>query len=114
MELEGKIFIVQPEQSGTGKNDKIWKKQGFIIETEEQYPKKVLFTAWNEMLDMLSFLKVGNKVKVSFRCESRSFNDKWYTDLTAWKIVKIEGTAVASGLETVSETEPEKSDDLPF
>lgn len=89
LELDGKMYMVQSEQSGAGQNGKTWRKQAFLIETEEQYPKKVLFNVWGEMVDTLKTLKVGDKLRVSFRAESRSFNEKWYTDLTAWKIVKV-------------------------
>jgi hypothetical protein len=68
-----------------------------LIETEEQYPKKVLFNVWGEMVDTLKTLKVGDKLRVSFRAESRSFNEKWYTDLTAWKIVKVVEQTLGGG-----------------
>jgi hypothetical protein len=46
-ELSGKVMLILPEQTGTGKNGQ-WSKQDFVIETEEQYPKKVCFSAWGE------------------------------------------------------------------
>lgn len=97
LELDGKMYMVQSEQSGAGQNGKTWRKQAFLIETEEQYPKKVLFNVWGEMVDTLKTLKVGDKLRVSFRAESRSFNEKWYTDLTAWKIVKVVEQTLGGG-----------------
>jgi len=90
LELEGKVFQVLPEQSGVGQSSgKEWRKQSFVIETEEQYPKKVVFNAWNDTVDVISALKVGEKIKVNFRAESREYNERWYTDLTVWRLVKI-------------------------
>lgn len=34
-------------------------------------------------------MRVGERIRISFRVESREYNERWYTDLTAWRIVKI-------------------------
>jgi len=89
LEIEGKVIQIIPEQSGTSQAGKTWRKQSFVIETEEQYPKKVVFNAWSDNVDSVKQLIVGSKVKINFRAESREFNERWYTDLTAWKITKV-------------------------
>ena len=44
MELKGRIIQVMPLQSGIGQvSGKEWKKQEYILETQEQYPRKVCF-----------------------------------------------------------------------
>jgi hypothetical protein len=80
LELSGRVLQVLSEQTGTGKNGQ-WSKQDFVIETEEQYPRKVCFSAWGEKISMIKSLKKDTVVKVSFNVESREFNGKWYTDL---------------------------------
>ena len=85
LELTGKIQQILPQQSGTGKNGQ-WTKQDFIIETNDQYPRKVCFTAWGEKAQPLGNLQPGTAVKVFFNAESREFNGKWYTDLRIWKL----------------------------
>jgi len=89
LELDGKVIQILPEQSGTSNAGKSWRKQSFVIETEEQYPKKVVFNSWNDNVESIKQLTNGTKVKISFRVESREFNERWYTDLTAWKITKV-------------------------
>lgn len=97
LEIEGKIFLILAEESGiSSQSQKPWRKQSFVIETEETYPKKVCFTVWNENADALKALKVGDKVEINFRLESREFNEKWYTDAVAWKITKIIKETVSS------------------
>lgn len=123
LELSGKVVQVLSEQTGTGKNGQ-WSKQDFIIETEEQYPRKVCFSAWGEKVSMIKSLKAGTQVKVSFNVESREFNGKWYTDLRLWKIEAPEpaGNTVAAGsytdagLEPLSTGDSEEGgeNDLPF
>ncbi len=123
LELSGKVIQILSEQTGTGKNGQ-WSKQDFIIETEEQYPRKVCFSAWGEKVSMIKSLKTGTLVKVSFNVESREFNGKWYTDLRMWKIETPEpaGNAMAAGgysdagLEPLTPGDAEEGgeNDLPF
>ena len=86
MEIIGKLLMKLPLQSGIGRTGNSWQKQEFVIETIEQYPKKVCANLWGDKLDMLDTVNIGDTVKVSFSIESREFNGKWYTDIKAWKI----------------------------
>jgi len=56
LELSGKIIQLLAEQTGTGKNGQ-WLRQDFIIETQEQYPRKVCFSAWGDKVSLLKTLK---------------------------------------------------------
>jgi hypothetical protein len=47
LEITGKVISILTEQTGSGKNG-VWVKQDFVIETTEQYPKKVCFSAWGD------------------------------------------------------------------
>jgi hypothetical protein len=88
LELTGKVLQLLPEQTGTGKNG-AWVKQDFIVETQEQFPKKVCFSAWGDKVATIKGLGAGTTVKVQFNVESREFNGRWYTDLRPWKIDAI-------------------------
>ncbi|MDI9873759.1 MULTISPECIES: DUF3127 domain-containing protein [Bacteroidota] len=85
LELEGTLIKVQPEQTGSGKNGQ-WVKQEFVVETQEQYPKKACFSAWGDRTADLKQFALGDKLKVTFSVESREYNDRWYTDLRAYRI----------------------------
>ena len=84
MDISGKIIQLLPAQTGNGKNGQ-WKKQEFILETGDTYPKKVCIAVWGDKIDMASF-KIGDALDVSFDVESREYNGKWYTDVKAWKV----------------------------
>ena len=43
MEVVGKIIQVLPLQEGVGRNGNPWKLQGYVLETIENYPRKVHF-----------------------------------------------------------------------
>jgi len=122
LEITGKVINVLAEQTGSGKNG-TWVKQDFVIETNEQYPKKVCFSAWGDKAAAIKNLAMGTPVKVSFNVESREFNGKWYTDLRIWKIET--GSASQSSPTTSApfpgsqdeyapSSEPEGANDLPF
>jgi len=110
LELEGKIIQKYPEASGVSQKGNAWRKQLFVVETQEQYPKKVAFNVWNDNVDALKNISPGDVVKINFRAESREFNDKWYTDLTVWKIVKVVEEVVTSQGGKTTQAEPQKVD----
>jgi len=85
MELTGKIFQVLQIQTGQGKNGP-WQKQEFVIETADQFSKKVCFSLWGEKINDLKNLEKGTMVKVQFSLESREYNGRWYTDARAYRI----------------------------
>ncbi len=113
MTIEGKVVLLLAEQSGTGQaSGKAWRKQSFVVETEEQYPKKVVFDAWNDTVEAIKQLQVGVNLTVHFRAESREYNEKWYTNLTAWK---IETDGIAKNTAPIEQVQQdENNDDLPF
>ena len=94
MEINGTIIQLQPLQSGEGRNGP-WKKQDYILQTNEQYPKKICFNFWGDKIDQFN-LQVGDNIKLSFDIESREFNGKWYTDVRGWKAEKAASSASAA------------------
>jgi hypothetical protein len=125
LEITGKIVKLLDVMGGTSARGE-WKKQSFVIETQETYPKKVCITCWNEKLNDLSKYSEGQMVKVSFNAESREFQNKWYTDLTAWRIesssatsgnnnnaANTEDNGFSQDVPTVEESQ-DFQDDLPF
>ncbi len=117
LEISGKVVKLLQEQSGEGKNGR-WVKQEFVIETDDQFPKKVCFSTWGDKVAEVKKLSDGEVVTVSFNVESREYNNRWYTDLRAWKIAKSGNQSSENVQETPPFSEadipPEENDDLPF
>lgn len=84
MELKGKIIQVLPQQSGVSKSGNAWKKQEYVLETLDSYPKKVKFDFFGDKVDHYP-LEIGDTVTISYDIESREFNGRWYTDIHAYK-----------------------------
>lgn len=115
MDISGKIIQFLPAQTGQGKNGP-WKKQEFILETGDTYPKKICIAVWGDKIDLGSF-KPGDTVEVSFDVESREYNGRWYTDVKAWKVSgkqQAAGNTTYSAPVSSSNTSSADDDDLPF
>ncbi len=115
LEISGKLIKKLPEQTGEGKFGK-WIKQDFIIETTDQYPKKVCFSTWGDKTDILKKFSEGDKITVSFNPESREYNERWYTDLRAWKIIGETDNIPEDIPPPFSEEDipPPEEEDIPF
>ena len=86
MEITGKLIQILPEVQGESARGP-WVRGGFVIETGDDYPRKVAFTAFGEeRVAMAKNLPMGSMVQVTFTPESREFNEKWYTDLRASRV----------------------------
>lgn len=92
MDIEGTIVFDLPLQEGIGKTSgKPWKKKEWVLETFGTYPRRVKFTVFGETrVNELQF-EVGKSYRISVDAESREFNGRWYTDLTAYAMVPLEG-----------------------
>ncbi len=86
LDIIGRIIQIMPTTTGTSKAGKEWVKQEFVIETQEQYPKKICISAMGDKTQELKKFVTGNDVKVAINLESREYNGKWYTNVNAWKI----------------------------
>jgi hypothetical protein len=122
MQVEGKLIEKLNLQSGTGRNGE-WRKQDFILETADRFPKKICVTAWSEMVNELDTCKIGDQLKVDIDLASREYNGRWYTDVKAWRI-SAESQAGGSGSAAGAAPAPpvpeepienlNEEDDLPF
>ncbi len=120
LEINGKITDVLPVQSGTSKAGREWQKQEFVIETDEQFPRKVCFTLFGDKISLIDGFNTGDEVAVAFNLESREFNGRWFHNVNAWRINKVN-----PGGDNATEYAPEdippppepgdaSPDDLPF
>lgn len=136
MEVVGKIILKLPLQSGVSQAGNNWKKQEYVLETEDSYPKKVHFDFFGDKADQFP-LNVGDRVRLSFDIESREYNGRWYTSIRGWKAEAAAAAAAAVAAEGPQQgpavaavaaaapagapvppppafNTPEASDDLPF
>jgi hypothetical protein len=110
LEITGKIVQVLDLQTGTSAKGE-WKKQDFILETEDQYPRKICIALWGDRIGDIAGVQVGSEVvTASVALESREFNGKWYTDVRAWRIQRGGGVQVT---QNATQSAPQSSASVP-
>lgn len=127
MEIQGKVLKLLPLQTGDNARGG-WKKQDFVLETPGQYPKQVCISLWGDKIDQNPLVE-GEEITASINVESREYNERWYTDVKAWKIQKgmVASTAPAAAQQSAAPSSPpppsmndmpqesgDVDDDLPF
>ncbi len=93
MEITGKIIAVLPEQGGISKTGNEWKKQEYVLETHDQYPKKVCFQIFGADRIAQAAIQPGEELTVSFDIDSREYQGRWFTNISAWKVERAGATA---------------------
>lgn len=119
MELNN-VKVVEKLQAdgGTTKSGKAWKKQTIILETnDEQYSKKIAVIVWNDAVDSFEQIAEGAIVNAKIRVESREYNEKWYTDVTAYAVNVLSAPATPNPKSNTIKPNPnvaEEMTDLPW
>ena len=63
MEIKGKLQLILALTEGQGKNGP-WKKQDFIIETMDNFPKKICMNVWGDKIEDLKKYKIDEVVQL--------------------------------------------------
>ena len=90
MEIIGKAIAALPVKSGVSqRTGEQWQSREYVIETQEQYPKKMCFEVFGT--DKLKEFNIRNNdlIKVHFDITAREYNGKWYNSIRAWKVEHV-------------------------
>ena len=77
MKLTAKFIKLLTPQTGSSSNAN-WIKQDVVVETNENYPKKVVLTNWNNQFDITS-LKEDSYYDFELLLESKAYNGGYYS-----------------------------------
>ncbi len=105
MEIIGKIIQKLDLQTGTSKAGNPWTKQEYVLETIENFPKKVHFDFFGDRANQYP-LEVGDSVKLYFDIESREWNGKWFTSIRGWKAEKVDPATAMQGAAATATAAP--------
>lgn len=81
-ELEGRLHKIYPTES-KGDNFQV---RDFVVVQDGQYPQYIKFQLSGDKCGLISEIPEGCTVKVSFNIVGREWQDKFFTNLSAWKI----------------------------
>ncbi|MGP1350589.1 MAG: DUF3127 domain-containing protein [Hoylesella marshii] len=93
MELQGKVIAVLPERSGVSARGE-WKSQEYVIETHDQYPRKMVFNIFGADRIAQFAIKIGEEISVSFDIDAHEYNGRWFNNIRAWNIARVDAAAV--------------------
>lgn len=96
-DIYGKIIAVLPTRSGTSARGTQWSSQTAVIETQEQYPKKLAFDVINDKIDQFN-IQVGEFLTVQFDINAREYNGRWFNSVNAWNVIRQTQQAPAQGV----------------
>jgi len=110
LQLNGTIKLIGEKQVF----DSGFQKVEFVLTTnDEKYPQDVKFEIVQDKVDdFLKYNKVGSVVDVDFNVRGNEYKEKYYVNLTAWKVFKSQAAAPATDIGVPSEEIP--TDYLPF
>lgn len=84
MEIKGRVILNLGIQSGTSKAGKTWSRASIVVETEEQYPKKVKLDNFKNA-EKFGSLQPGTTGTFHIEINSDEFNGRWYTSVNCYK-----------------------------
>ena len=96
MEIQGKVIAVLPERSGVSARGE-WKSQTYVIETQEQYPKKMAFDVFGADRITSFGIQFGEVINVSFDIDAHEYQGRFFNQIRAWNVTKISQQAAAQG-----------------
>lgn len=126
MEIQGKIVAVLPVRSGVSAKGTQWSCASYVVETQEQYPKKLCFDVFGEEKIKEFGIMPDEIVRVSFDIDAHAYNDRWFNSIRAWKVEHVQNGNQSSGMpatptaQTATPCPPRQgsagipADDLPF
>ena len=123
-EIEGKLHKVFETEQKT----ESFRAREFVIETQQgSYTQYIKFQLTQDRCDVIDPYKEGQQIKVYFDLRGRQWQDKYFTNLQAWRVEAVgetqpapmPGTAddpmdMASSQVDNSDSGANDFDDLPF
>ncbi len=119
---EGKVVKIFDTEQKTAS----FQAREFVIEIQDgQYPQMVKFQLTQDKCTLVDDYREGDQIAVDFDLRGREWNDKYFTNLNAWRIGRAgesaddqapaatTGSASAPASAPVSNA-PDFDDDIPF
>lgn len=106
--IEGTLLEVRPTEQVGAKNTDM---REFIIETQGDYPQKILFKVWNDRCKNLDNLTTGKDIRVGFYISSRysENHNAYFYNLNAVDMIQSE-----NGQPQPTQAQPQVEDDVPL
>ena len=96
MELQGKVIVVGEPRSGVSKaTGNPWMSQDYVIETHEQFPKRMMFNVFGEDKIKQFNIQQGEDITVQFDIDAHEYNGRWFNEIRAYNVMRGQAAPVA-------------------
>ena len=95
MELQGKVIAALDPRSGVSSRGE-WTAQDFVIETHDNYPKKMVFTVFGADRLQRFNIQVGQEINVSFDIDAHEYNGRWFNSIRAFDVRQVDPATVGA------------------
>ena len=107
---EGRVHKIFPTEQKTA----TFSAREFVVEVQEgQYPQMVKFQLTQDKCAIMDDYNEGDQVVVDFDLRGREWNDKYFTNLNAWRVGAAGGEGSGSGSSSGGSSGPEDADKYP-
>jgi len=113
-EITGKL-LVKKETKEFGSNG--FTKREFVIETDSQYPQKILIELIKDKCSLIDKFNIGDVLSVSYNINGREWINPqgeavYFNAIQGWRIEQI--NTEDNGVPSVPQPNNVEEDDLPF
>lgn len=87
MQAVGRIIAILPAQSGvSARSGNQWCAQTFVLETVEQYPKKIPFEVFGADKIQQFNIQMNETLTIHFDVDGREWNGKWFPKISCYNV----------------------------
>lgn len=122
LELTGRIIEIHTPNKGVSqRTGNAWMTQEYVLETEDQYPRKVPFEIFGEDRIRQFSIQMYERVTIQFNVEGNEYNGRWYVKVKCYNVVRqqeqkeeVYEQPAPAAQPLFAEQQQPQNDDLPF
>ena len=112
LSIKGTLIKKNDVENIENKEGKKWIKQNFLLQTPADYNNQICFQLFGEeKIKLLDNHSIGDLIEVFFNISSREYNNRYYHNIDAWRINKIDHVQSENN---ESKSNEDNSENLPF
>jgi len=97
MEATGTIIVVHPQTSGVSqRTGNAWHNQEYVLQTEEQYPKKIPFEVFGEDRINRFAISQGERITIHFDIDANEYQGKYYPKIRCYNVTRPQASQPAT------------------
>ena len=113
-DLTGTVKLIMDQQTFASG----FSKREFVVTTpDDRFPQDIKLECVKDKCALLDRVSVGQTIKVTFDLRGNEYNDKYYVNLTAWRVEPADGSAANEEVPPFDDIEPlmePSGDSMPF